>query len=145
MLGLDHLISEGVGGGGFSPLQRLRKREKGRKNDRENRARGGSTFPEISARSPFSSPVLQYIYCSRLLSSRSPLKNPRERGVGRLKIWLVQEFFCPVINKADCISHFKSSASMNYILLWNAARILFFKLHPLPPPKKNNNSKNNNK
>ena len=65
----------------LSPPQRLRKR------DRENRARGGSsTFPEISARSPFSSPVLQYIYCSRLLSSRLPLKNSRE-PLRRREVW----------------------------------------------------------
>ena len=47
---------------------------------------GSSTFPEISARSPFSSPVLQYIYFSRLLSSRLPLKNSRE-PLRRREVW----------------------------------------------------------
>ena len=46
-------------------------REKGREKERESRACVG-----IPARSQFSSPVLQYIYCSRC--SPSPLEKPQD-------------------------------------------------------------------
>ena len=69
---------------GFPQSFWLRVRRASRETKSENRARGGSwegkTFPEIRAPSLFSSPVLQYIQCTRLLSIPPQLKLKKTQG-----------------------------------------------------------------